>query len=571
MFEQMSCIKAYLMLIYLIVIFGENMTDIEIAKKCKMKDVVEVARSLGVNVDSLETYGKYKAKMDIGKLNPKGKLVLVTAINPTKFGEGKTTVSIGLADAMNLIGKKTSLALREPSMGPVFGAKGGATGGGYSQVVPMEDINLHFTGDFHAITSANNLLCAMIDNHIFQGNALNIEKVVFNRCMDANDRALRSVKVGFDKSGSFVRDDRFNITPASEMMSIFCLSENLDDLKNKLGNILVAYDKQGRAIFARDLHCVDALAIILKDAIKPNLVQTLGGTPAIIHGGPFANIAHGCNSILATKLSMTYSPYTITEAGFGADLGAEKFLDLKCRKAGLSPNAVVLVATIRALKLHGGADENNVDEQNMQALTLGMKNLYKHIDNLSKVFTMPVVVSLNKFATDKEEEISFVTNAVRAYGYDCYPIDVWAKGGKGALDLARKVVEMCDKPSLLTYSYNIKDSIQDKIYKIATKVYGAKDVEYTKTALEDLKEIEQLGLSNFPVVIAKTQYSLSDNAKLLGAPTGWTLKVKELQIRHGAGFIVAVAGSILLMPGLPKNPAGCNMIIDSKGNISGLF
>ena len=545
------------------------MTDIEISRQAKLKNIYLIAKKLGVNKDQVIPYGKYKAKIEVGSLSPKGKLILVTAINPTKFGEGKTTVSIGLADSMNKLGYNTALALREASLGPVFGAKGGATGGGYSQIVPMEDINLHFNGDFHAITSANNLLCSVIDNHIFQGNSLGIDKVVFNRCLDLNDRALRTVMVGIDKTGNFVREDKFNITAASEMMSILCLSQNLDDLKTRLGDILVAYNKQGQPIYARELKCVDAMAILLKDALKPNLVQTIYGTPAIVHGGPFANIAHGCNSIIATKTAMSYSNYTVTEAGFGADLGAEKFLDFKCSSFGLSPNCVVLVATIRALKLNGGQDENEITIPNLTTLEKGLPNLYKHISSIKDVYKLPLVVALNRFTTDTKEELALVKRRVESLGIKCIVCDVWSKKA-GALELAREVAKTCEMPSKLHFSYNKNDSIQDKIFKIATKIYGADGVEYSDRALKDLEQINKLNLSHYPVIIAKTQYSLSDNPKALGAPKDWKLRIRELQIRNGSKFIVAIAGTMLLMPGLPKLPCAEKMTIDSDGTINGL-
>ena len=545
------------------------MTDIEISRNAKLKDIYSIAKKLGLQKDQVIPFGKYKAKIEAPALSPKSKLILVTAINPTKFGEGKTTVSIGLADSMNKLGFKTALALREPSLGPVFGAKGGATGGGFSQILPMDDINLHFNGDFHAITSANNLLCSVIDNHIFQGNVLSIDRVVFNRCLDLNDRALREVEIGFDKTGNHVRKEVFNITAASEMMSILCLSENLKDLKKRLGDILVAYDKDDNPIYAKQLKCVDAMAILLKDALKPNLVQTIYGTPAIVHGGPFANIAHGCNSILATKTAMTYSDYTVTEAGFGADLGAEKFLDFKCSTFGLSPNCVVLVATVRALKLNGGQDENDITTPNLSTLEKGLSNLYRHIENIKNVYKLPLVVAVNKFTTDTKAELDLVKNNVENLGVKCCICDVWSGLAK-ATELAKTVAAMCDTPSKLHFAYTKKDSIQDKIKKIATKIYGADGVDYSSKALKDLLEIEKLNLSHYPVIIAKTQYSFTDNAKLLGAPTKWKLRIRELQIRNGAKFIVAIAGTMLLMPGLPKLPCAEKMTIDNDGTINGL-
>ena len=551
------------------------MTDIEIANSIKPLHITEVARNLGVSEDDLEMYGKYKAKLNINKLNPKGKLILVTAINPTSAGEGKTTVSIGLADGLAEIGKKVCLALREPSLGPVFGVKGGATGGGYSQVVPMEDINLHFTGDFHAITSANNLLSAMIDNHIHQGNELQIdtEKILFKRCMDMNDRALRNIECGLGgKSNGVPRKDGFNITSASEIMAIMCLASDLDDLVVRLGNILVALNKEGKPIYARDLKIEHAMAILLKDAIKPNLVQTLRGTPAIVHCGPFANIAHGCNSNNATKLAMTLADYCVTEAGFGADLGAEKFLDVKCRVAGLKPNAVVVVATIRALKLHGGANKDELASENLDALKNGVPNLIKHIKNIKDIYKLPVVCAINQFTSDTDAEIDLIKSEVEKLGVKAILSNVFTHGGKGAVDLANEVVELCERDnSTFTFTYEDDESIDKKIYNVATKIYGAKDVEFAEKALESLAEIKKLGLSHYPVVIAKTQYSLSDNKKLLGAPTDFVIKIRDLEIRNGAGFIVALAGDMMLMPGLSKVPAGVNMHITNNGEISGLF
>lgn len=549
------------------------MTDIEIANSVQPKNIVEIAKKLGVKESDLELYGNYKAKICNANPTPSGKLILVTAINPTPAGEGKTTVSIGLADAFSELNQSVCLALREPSLGPVFGIKGGATGGGYSQVVPMEDINLHFTGDFHAITSANNLLCSFIDNHLFQGNPLNIdpEKIVFNRCLDLNDRALREVEVGLGEKNGVARKDRFNITAASEIMAILCLSKDLDDLKTRLGNILVAYDTLNSPIYARQLSVQDAMAILLKDAIKPNLVQTLIGTPAIIHGGPFANIAHGCNSIIATRLAMSYAKYTITEAGFGADLGAEKFLDTKCRVGGIVPNAIVIVATVKALKMHGGKDKADLTTEDLSALKNGLPNLVKHIRNIKNVYHLPVVVAINRFTTDTENEIDLIKTCALNEGVKAITADVWAKGGKGAIDLAREVIELCEQDnSHFEYAYDIKDSIEDKIQAVATKIYGAKGVILTDKAVEDIEHITRLGAKNLNVIIAKTQYSLSDNAKLLGAPTDFDITIKEVQYRAGAEFAVAVAGNILLMPGLSKQPAGAKMKIEN-GVISGLF
>ena len=465
------------------------------------------------------------------------------------------------------------MALREPSLGPVFGVKGGATGGGYSQVVPMEDINLHFTGDFHAITSANNLLCSFIDNHIYQGNELNInpEKIVFNRCVDLNDRALRQIDVALGEKNGVVRRDRFNITAASEIMAILCLTLSLEDLKQRLGNILVAYNMDNKPIFAKDLGVNEAMAILLKDAIKPNLVQSLIGTPALVHGGPFANIAHGCNTIIATKLAMTYADYTITEAGFGADLGAQKFLDTKCRIANLKPDAVVIVATVKALKLHGGADKTELTQENIDALSKGIPNLLKHIDNIKNVYKLPAVVAINQFTTDTEAELNLVKTEVEKYGAKAIVANVWGKGGKGVIDLAKEVIDLCEKENNFEFSYNVEDTVEKKLTDIATKIYGAKGIKLTEKAKADLKDINELKFDKLPVIIAKTQYSLSDNAKLLGAPKDFEIEIKELQIRSGAGFIVAIAGSMLLMPGLPKVPAGQKMTIDNKGVIAGLF
>ncbi|MBQ3214242.1 MAG: formate--tetrahydrofolate ligase [Clostridia bacterium] len=549
------------------------MTDIEIANSVKLKKITEIAKNLGVKEDDLELYGNYKAKINNFNLNPKGKLILVTAINPTAAGEGKTTVSVGLADGFTELNKNVCLALREPSLGPVFGVKGGATGGGYSQVVPMEDINLHFTGDFHAITSANNLLCSFIDNHIYQGNELNInpEKIVFNRCVDLNDRALRQIDVALGEKNGVVRRDRFNITAASEIMAILCLTLSLEDLKQRLGNILVAYNMDNKPIFAKDLGVNEAMAILLKDAIKPNLVQSLIGTPALVHGGPFANIAHGCNTIIATKLAMTYADYTITEAGFGADLGAQKFLDTKCRIANLKPDAVVIVATVKALKLHGGADKTELTQENIDALSKGIPNLLKHIDNIKNVYKLPAVVAINQFTTDTEAELNLVKTEVEKYGAKAIVANVWGKGGKGVIDLAKEVIDLCEKENNFEFSYNVEDTVEKKLTDIATKIYGAKGIKLTEKAKADLKDINELKFDKLPVIIAKTQYSLSDNAKLLGAPKDFEIEIKELQIRSGAGFIVAIAGSMLLMPGLPKVPAGQKMTIDNKGVIAGLF
>lgn len=549
-------------------------SDIEIANSVKPLHITKVAKKIGIKSKDLELYGTNKAKVSNFTLNPKGKLVLVTAINPTSAGEGKTTVSIGLADAFTRLKKKVCLALREPSLGPVFGVKGGATGGGYSQVIPMEDINLHFTGDFHAITSANNLLCSFIDNHIYQGNKLNInpEKIVFNRCLDLNDRALRNIEVALGEKNGIPRADRFNITAASEIMAIMCLSLDMTDLKKRLGNILVAYDMDNHPIYARDLKAHNAMAILLKDALKPNLVQTLIGTPAFVHCGPFANIAHGCNTIIATKLSMTHADYTITEAGFGADLGAQKFLDTKCRIADIKPNAVVVVATVKALKLHGGADKDKLMEEDVDAVRRGLPNLIKHVENIKNVYKLPVVVAVNRYTTDTVSEVILIDRELEKIGVKVIPCDVWGRGGDGAIKLANEVISLCDEDnSTFSYTYELEDTIQNKIQNIATKIYGAKGVNYSKEALENLRDIESLGYGNLPVIIAKTQYSLSDDKSLLGAPTEFDINITELQLRSGAGFIVAIAGSMLLMPGLPKTPAGAKMKIDSDNTITGLF
>lgn len=552
------------------------MTDIEIARRSKPQKIVDIAKRIGIGEEQLELYGNLKAKVT-AKPSPKAnaKLILVTAINPTSAGEGKTTVSIGLADGMNLIGANTCLALREPSLGPVFGIKGGATGGGYSQILPMEDINLHFTGDFHAITAANNLLCAMIDNSIFQGNLLQIDpqRVVFNRAQDVNDRALRGVIVNSGVAGTIERPEKFNITAACEVMAILTLAKDIADLKRRLGNILVAYNFDGKPVFARDLHAENAMAILLKDALKPNLVQTIGGTPAFVHCGPFANIAHGCNSVQATKLAMTFADYTVTEAGFGADLGAEKFLDVKCRMSGLAPNAVVMVATIRALKLHGGADKDCLSVENLDALRAGMSNLVRHVCNVRDVYRLPVVVAINKFTTDTEREIGEVQKAMSQFGVEAICCDVWGKGGSGATELAQKVCDLCGNASNANFrfAYENGDSVEEKICKVATKIYGASGVEFSEKALASLESLKQLNIDNLPVVIAKTQYSFSDDMSLLGAPTGFTLHVRDVEYRGGAGFLVVLAGNMLLMPGLSKTPNAVGMTIDDDGIIDGLY
>lgn len=551
-----------------------RMTDIEIADKAKLKNIKTIARRLHTRPSHLITYGKYKAKIKNKKGHKHGKLILVTAINPTSAGIGKTTVSIGLCDALRLIGKDAALALREPSLGPVFGIKGGATGGGYSQIVPMEDINLHFNGDFHAITSANNLLCSLIDNHIFQGNKLDIDKdnVLFHRCLDLNDRALRDVYVAANKEET-KRMDHFSITAASEIMAIMCLSENLADLKRRLGNILVAYSKSGKPIYARDLKAVDSMAILLKDALLPNLVQTIGGSPAVVHLGPFANIAHGCNSIVATKYVLSHADYCVTEAGFGADLGAEKFFDIKCRTAGLRPNAVVLVVTIRALKLHGGVDSKDLATPNPDAVLEGMDNLLKHIDTIKNVYHLPLVVTINKYTSDTMEEIDIVRGQLEDMMIPCVINDVWGQGGRGAINLAKVVIRLCDMDnSQFEFAYQDDDSLKDKIKKVATKVYGAKNVIYTDKANDTIKHIKKLGMDKLPIVIAKTQYSLSDDMKKLGRPQDFDITVRDIEIRAGAGFLVVLCGSMLLMPGLSANPSAINMTIDDNTEkITGLF
>ena len=555
-------------------------TDIQIAKEASMLPITQIADKLGITDDELELYGKYKAKINDAFLKrtenrPNGKLILVTAINPTPAGEGKTTTTVGLGMAMNKLGKNTVIALREPSLGPVFGVKGGAAGGGYAQVVPMEDINLHFTGDFHAITAANNLLCAMIDNHLQQGNELGIDqrRILFPRVTDTNDRALRNVTVGLgSKVDGIPRQDHFMITVASEIMAILCLAESLDDLKARLGSILVAYTYSGAPVFCRDLHAEGSMAALLKDAIKPNLVQTLENTPALIHGGPFANIAHGCNSVRATKLALKLGDYAITEAGFGADLGAEKFLDIKCRKAGLTPDAVVLVATVRALKYNGGVAKPDLAAENVEALKKGAVNLEAHIDNLGK-FGLPVVVAINRFGTDTDAELDYVRKICTEKGAEFALSDVFARGGEGGIELAEKVIAACEKPKSFTFMYDSNASIKDKISAVATKIYGASDVKYDASALKAIADIEALDpkYSTFPICVAKTQYSLSDDASKLGRPTDFTLTVREVKLSAGAEFIVVLTGAIMTMPGLPKKPAAINIDVDNDGNITGLF
>lgn len=553
------------------------MSDIEIARNAHLKDIREIAKEAGLNEEEVESYGKYKAKITeqaFQRLSekPNGKLILVTAINPTPLGEGKTTMSIGLADGLRKIGKKSILALREPSLGPVFGIKGGATGGGYVQIAPMEDINLHFTGDIHAITSANNLLSAMIDNHIFQGNALGFKKVVWKRCVDLNDRQLRKITCGQSgEKGMQEREDGFDITVASEIMAILCLSKDIKDLKSRIGKIIVGYNEQGAPITAHDLKAEGSLTVLLKDAINPNLVQTLENTPAIVHGGPFANIAHGCNSIRATKLGLKLGEYCITEAGFGADLGAEKFLDIKCRQTGLKPDAVVCVATMRALKYHGGASKEEVQNENIEALEKGMHNLQRHVDNLKNKFGLNVIVAINKFVTDTEKEIEYVQNKLKEQGINMSLVEAWAKGGEGAKDLAEKVVALAEKPENFTYTYELNEEIEEKIKKVATKIYGAEDVEYTEEAKAQIKQIKGLGFGNLPICIAKTQYSFSDDPKNLECTAPFKITVREVILKAGAGFVVAITGKIMTMPGLPKVPAAEGIDIDEEGNIEGIF
>lgn len=550
-------------------------TDIQIANETNLQNIVEIAKKLNIPEDNVEQYGKYKAKISVDEVNPKGKLILVTAINPTPYGEGKTTVSIGLADGMAKINKNVCLALREPSLGPVFGIKGGATGGGHAQVAPMEDINLHFTGDLHAITSANNLLSAIIDNHLQAGNSLRLDtrKITFKRCVDLNDRALRNIVVGLGGAMQGVpREEGFTITAASEVMAVLCLSSDIEDLKRRLGNIVVGYNVDNQPVYCKDLKAENAMAILLKDALKPNLVQTLEGTPAIIHGGPFANIAHGCNTMLATKTALTYADYVVTEAGFGADLGAEKFFDIKCRKGGLEPKAVVLVATIRSLKYNGGANKEDLTKENLEQLRNGLPNLLAHIDNLTTVFNMPVVVALNKFITDTDSEIKIVEDACREHNADVVLCEAWEKGGEGAKALAEKVVEVVENSNKkLTFAYDQNDSIVNKITAVATKVYGADKVIFSDKAKKEIARIEKNGLDKLPVCIAKTQYSFSDNPKLLCRPKDFEFTISDVVVKGGAEFIVCIAGNMMLMPGLPKVPVACNMTIDKNGKIEGLF
>ena len=554
------------------------MTDLEIAKNAKINDIREIALKLGIEAENLELYGKYKAKISEEAqkrviTNKDGKLILVTAISPTPLGEGKTTISIAIADGLAKIGEKSILALREPSLGPVFGVKGGATGGGRAQVAPMEDINLHFTGDLHAITSANNLLSAMIDNHTYHGNELKIKNVTWKRCVDLNDRQLRTIETGLSGESKIVqRKDGFDISVASEIMAILCLSENIEDLKRRLGNIVIGYNNEDKPVYARDLKAEGAMTVLLKDAIKPNLIQTLEKTPCIMHGGPFANIAHGCNSIIATKLALKLADYTITEAGFGADLGAEKFLNIKCRKAELTPDAVVCVATIKALKYHGGLEKEALQEENLKALEAGMENLYRHIDNLKNKFGLKVLVALNKYNTDTDAEINFIREELLKRGVELSLVESWQKGSEGAIDIARKLVELTKKQKEpLKYTYNLNESIINKIEKVAQNIYGAEGIEIEEIAKEKIERFEKMGYGNLPVCIAKTQYSFSDNPKLLEIKESFKIHVQDVVLKAGAEFIVVITGKIMTMPGLPKVPAAENIDIDENGEIVGIF
>ncbi len=550
------------------------MTDIEIAKQVNLENILDIAKKTNIDENDVELYGKYKAKIsnfEKYNKNSKGKLVLVTAMSPTPLGEGKTTISIAIADGLRKIGKKSILALREPSLGPVFGMKGGATGGGHAQVAPMEDINLHFTGDIHAITSANNLLSAMIDNHIYYGNKLQIEKVVWKRCVDLNDRQLRKIQTGLSGESKIVpREDGFDISVASEIMAIVCLSENIEELKQRLGNIIIGYNKKEEPIFSKDLKAEGAMAVLLKDAIKPNLVQTLEHTPAIIHGGPFANIAHGCNSVIATKLGMELAEYTVTEAGFGADLGAEKFIDIKCRKAQIKPDVVICVATIKALKYHGGVPKEEILNENIEALKKGMKNLYKHIDNLKNIFGQNVIVAINKFNTDIGVELNYLKEELSKRNIKVSIVESWAKGGNGAIDIAQKIVNMPESQTI-KYCYDLNDSIVDKVRKVAQNVYGAENVIFSDETMKKVEKIEKLGYGNLPICIAKTQYSFSDNAKNIECAEKFNININDVELKAGAGFIVIYTGKIMTMPGLPQTPAAENIDISNDGEISGIF
>ena len=550
------------------------LSDIEIAEKAQLKDIREVAKTLSLTEDDLQLYGKYKAKINLPKGRERNaKLVLVTAINPTSSGEGKTTVAIGLADGFSRLGKRACLALREPSLGPVFGLKGGAAGGGYAQVVPMADINLHFTGDMHAITAANNLLCALMDNHIFRGNALDLDpdNIYFHRCIDMNDRQLINIQIG-GKGKGVAREDHFDITAASELMAVLCLATDIADLKRRLGNIVVGLNKSGDYVLAKDIPgAVGSMAVLLKDAMLPNLVQTLEGTPAIIHGGPFANIAHGCNSVQATYAAMSLADYAVTEAGFGADLGAEKFLDTKCRIAGIEPDCVVIVATVKALKLHGGEQKENLSKENLVALEKGMAHLLKHVENIQTVYKKPVVVAMNRFATDTQAETDLVIKTVKESGSTAVFTDVFLKGGEGGIELAKAVAQACEIPSKMEYAYDLNDGVEKKITDIAQKIYGADGVDFSDEAKQKIADLEKKGYGNMPIIIAKTQYSLSDNALLIGRPSGFRVTVRDIVLKGGAGFIVAIAGSIMLMPGLGAHPAAENINLTDDGKIVGLF
>ncbi len=553
-------------------------TDIEIAQSTPMKNIMEIAARAGIDEKYVEQYGRYKAKIDLsllGEDRPQGKLILVTAITPTPAGEGKTTTTIGLADGLSRLGRKVMVALREPSLGPVFGVKGGAAGGGYAQVVPMEDINLHFTGDFHAIGAANNLLCAMLDNHIYQGNALNIDprRIVLRRCVDMNDRQLRFVVDGLGgRVNGVPREDGYDITVATEMMAVFCLARSISDLKERLSRMVVAYTYDEQPVTAGDLHAVGAMAALLKDALKPNLVQTLEGTPALVHGGPFANIAHGCNSVIATRMALALGDYAVTEAGFGADLGAEKFLDIKCRMAGLRPSAVVIVATIRALKMHGGLDKTELGSENLEALEKGIPNLLRHVSNIKNVYHLPSVVAVNRFPTDTDAEVDCIIEKCRALGVNVVLSDVWAKGGEGGEALAGEVLRLCEQDnSGFAFSYELDAAIEEKIEAVVRRVYGGKGVSFSPEAKKAVSRLKKLGFGNLPVCIAKTQYSFSDNPKKLGAPENFTVSVKNVKVSAGAGFIVVLTGDIMTMPGLPKVPSAEKIDVDDAGRITGLF
>ena len=555
------------------------MSDIEIARSVNLKKIEDVANNIGITSDEVEFYGKFKAKISENiyervQNNTNGKLVLVTAISPTPLGEGKTTMSIAACDGLSKIGKKSVLALREPSLGPVFGIKGGATGGGHAQIAPMEDINLHFTGDIHAITAANNLLSALIDNHIYNGNDLQIAKVVWKRCLDMNDRQLRKIETGLSgEKGIIVREDGFDITVASEIMAILCLSKDLKDLRNRLGNIIIGYNQKEEPVFAKDIKAEGSMLVLLKEAFKPNLVQTLEHNPCFIHGGPFANIAHGCNSIISTKLALKLGEYVITEAGFGSDLGAEKFIDIKCRQANIKPDVVICVATLKALKYHGGAQKEEILEEDLDKLASGMKNLLKHIDNLKNKFRLNVIVAINKFSTDSEKEIEFLKSELNKKNIELSLVDAWAKGGDGAIDLAEKIIKITSEnnSSNLNYIYPLEDTIETKIKKICTEIYGAKDVEYSDEAIAEIRKIEKLGYDKLPICIAKTQYSFSDDAKNLECKEDFNIHIREINLKAGAGFIVAISGKIMTMPGLPKIPAAESIDLDEDGQIIGIF